>query len=47
MFNAALAGDLKALWILGEDVVQTDPNQQHVVASLSNLELLIVQEIFL
>jgi len=47
MFNAALAGDLKALWILGEDVVQTDPNQQHVVASLENLDLLIVQEIFL
>lgn len=47
MFNAALAGDLKALWILGEDVVQTDPNQQHVVASLNNLDLLIVQEIFL
>jgi formate dehydrogenase alpha subunit len=47
MFNAALAGDLKALWILGEDVVQTDPNQHHVVASLSNLDLLIVQEIFL
>lgn len=47
MFNAALAGDLKALWILGEDVVQTDPNQNHVVASLANLDLLIVQEIFL
>jgi len=47
MFNAAIAGDLKALWIMGEDVVQTDPNQQHVVASLSNLDLLVVQEIFL
>ena len=47
MFNAALAGDLKTLWILGEDVVQTDPNQQHVIASLKNLDLLIVQEIFL
>jgi len=47
MFNAALAGDLKALWIMGEDVVQTDPNQQHVVASLSNLDLLVVQEIFM
>lgn len=47
MFNAALAGDLKALWIMGEDVVQTDPNQKHVVASLSNLDLLVVQEIFL
>ncbi len=47
MFNAALSGDLKALWIMGEDVVQTDPNHHHVVASLSNLELLVVQEIFL
>ena len=25
-FDAAIAGDLKALWIIGEDVVQTDPN---------------------
>ncbi|MCJ8319847.1 MAG: formate dehydrogenase subunit alpha [Colwellia sp.] len=47
MFNAALVGDLKALWILGEDVVQTDPNQKHVIASLANLDLLVVQEIFL
>ncbi len=47
MFNAALAGDLKAMWILGEDVVQTDPNRKHVVESLSNLDLLVVQEIFL
>ena len=47
MFNAALNGELKALWILGEDVVQTDPNQQHVIASLENLDLLVVQEIFL
>lgn len=47
MFNAAKLGDLKALWIMGEDVVQTDPNQQHVVASLANLDFLIVQEIFM
>ena len=47
MFNAALAGDLKALWIMGEDVAHTDPNHDHVVASLGNLELLVVQEIFM
>jgi formate dehydrogenase major subunit len=47
MFNAALAGDLKALWIMGEDVAHTDPNHDHVVSSLQNLELLVVQEIFL
>ncbi|MDH5434165.1 MAG: formate dehydrogenase subunit alpha [Gammaproteobacteria bacterium] len=47
MFNAAIAGDLKALWIMGEDVAQTDPNQQHVIKALESLDFLIVQEIFL
>lgn len=47
MFNAAKDGTLKSLWIMGEDVVQTDPNTQHVVECLSNLEFLVVQEIFL
>ncbi len=47
MFDAAKQGCLKALWIMGEDVVQTDPNQQHVIASLDNLEFLVVQEIFM
>ncbi len=46
MFDAAKSGDLKALWIMGEDVAQTDPNTQHVVAALKNLDLLVVQEIF-
>jgi formate dehydrogenase alpha subunit len=46
MFDAAVSGELKALWILGEDVVQTDPNTHHVLKSLQNLELLVVQEIF-
>ncbi|MCB0760579.1 MAG: formate dehydrogenase subunit alpha [Flavobacteriales bacterium] len=47
MFEAALAGDLKALWLIGEDVVQTDPNTQKVIRALSNLELLVVQELFM
>ncbi len=47
MIDAAGNGALKALWILGEDVAQTEPNTKHVVASLKNLDLLIVQEIFL
>ncbi|MCF6193997.1 MAG: formate dehydrogenase subunit alpha, partial [Kangiellaceae bacterium] len=46
MFDTALSGELKAMWILGEDVVQTDPNTSHVIKSLDNLELLVVQEIF-
>ncbi|MBV1881212.1 MAG: formate dehydrogenase subunit alpha [Pseudomonadales bacterium] len=46
MFSAAKSGELKALWIMGEDVAQTDPNTRHVVDSLSKLDLLVVQEIF-
>ena len=31
MFDAAVAGDLKAMYIFGEDVAQTDPDTAHVV----------------
>ncbi|MHC4321183.1 MAG: formate dehydrogenase subunit alpha [Planctomycetota bacterium] len=47
MIDAAKGGQLKFLWIMGEDVVQTDPNHEHVVASLANLDFLVVQEIFM
>jgi formate dehydrogenase major subunit len=47
MFNAAIDGDLKALWIIGEDVVQTDPNTQKVMKALSSLDMLVVQELFM
>lgn len=47
MYDAALAGKLKALWVMGEDFVQTEPNTQHVIESLKALDLLVVQEIFM
>lgn len=47
MFDAAISGKLKALWLIGEDVVQTDPNTQKVIRAMENLDLLIVQEIFM
>lgn len=47
MFDAAISGDLKALWIIGEDVVQTDPNTQKVMKALSNLDMLVVSELFM
>lgn len=47
MFDASIEGKLKALWLMGEDVVQTDPNTNKVIAAMENLELLVVQEIFL
>src|SRR6185503_21160022 len=34
MFDAAVAGDLKAMYIFGEDVAQTDPDTAHVVRAL-------------
>jgi formate dehydrogenase major subunit len=46
MFDAAVAGDLKAMWIFGEDVAQTDPNTTHVVHALESLEFLVCQDIF-
>ena len=47
MFDASIAGDLKALWIMGEDVVQTDPNTSHVIEAMEALDLLVVQELFM
>ncbi len=47
MFDAALAGQLKAIWIIGEDVVQTDPNTQKVIKALQATDLVIVQELFM
>jgi formate dehydrogenase major subunit len=47
MFDAAIDKDLKAMWVIGEDVVQTDPNTQKVIRALDSLELLVVQELFM
>jgi formate dehydrogenase major subunit len=46
MFDAAVDGRLKAMWIFGEDVAQTDPNTTHVIAALESLGFLVCQEIF-
>ncbi|MHB8694071.1 MAG: formate dehydrogenase subunit alpha, partial [Solirubrobacteraceae bacterium] len=46
MFDAAVHGDLKAMYIFGEDVAQTDPNTTHVVHALESLEFLVCQDIF-
>ncbi|MDR5867642.1 formate dehydrogenase subunit alpha [Halomonas koreensis] len=47
MFDAAIEGSFKALYVQGEDIAQSDPNTQHVEAALSSLDCLIVQDIFL
>ncbi|ROT96162.1 formate dehydrogenase subunit alpha [Marinobacter sp. R17] len=47
MFDAAIAGHFKALYVQGEDIAQSDPNTQHVEQALTSLDCLIVQDIFL
>ena len=44
MFEAAIEGKLKAMWIIGEDVVQTDPNTNKVIKAMESVDMLIVQE---
>jgi formate dehydrogenase major subunit len=47
MFDAAVAGEFKGLYVQGEDVAQSDPDTHHVTAALSALECMIVQDLFL
>ena len=47
MFDAANRGELKAMYILGENPVLSDPNTNHIRRGLEQLEFLVVQELFL
>ncbi|MFM1817713.1 MAG: hypothetical protein RL364_573 [Pseudomonadota bacterium] len=47
MFEAALDGSFRGLYCQGEDIVQSDPNTQHVTAALSAMDCIVVQDIFL
>lgn len=47
MFDEAVAGTYRGMYIQGEDVAQSDPNTHHVEAALKNLDCLIVQDLFL
>ena len=47
MFDEAVGGGFRGLYVQGEDVAQSDPNVQHVEAALRALDILIVQDLFL
>jgi len=47
MYDAAIRGDLKAMYVVGEDMAQSDPNTLHVINALKSLDLLVVQELFM
>ena len=47
MLDAAVDGEFKALFIQGEDILQSDPNTTHVAAGLAAMECVVVQDLFL
>jgi len=47
MLDAATDGVFKAIYIQGEDILQSDPNTHHVAAGLEAMECVIVHDLFL
>jgi formate dehydrogenase major subunit len=47
MFDAAVEGTFRGLFVHGEDIAQSDPNVGHVTAALSAMELVVVQDLFI
>ena len=47
MFDAALDGSFRGLYVQGEDVAQSDPDIGHVRAALAAMECVIVHDLFL
>jgi len=47
MFDAAIDGTFKGLYVQGEDVAQSDPNVKHVSEALEAMECIVVQDLFL
>jgi len=47
MLDAAVDGQFKAIYIQGEDILQSDPNTHHVAGGLAAMECVVVQDLFL
>ncbi|MFL5287450.1 MAG: formate dehydrogenase subunit alpha [Rhodopila sp.] len=47
MIDAALDGSFRGIYIQGEDIAQSDPDTQHIIAGLKAMELVVVQDLFL
>ena len=45
--DAAYDGKIKAMYIMGENPAMSDPDQTHARAALANLDILVVQDIFM
>ena len=46
-FPKMISGDIKGLFIFGEDPVRTDPNTHHVIKSLESLDFFAIDELFM
>ncbi len=47
MLDAAIDGTFRALYVQGEDILQSDPNTHHVAAGLAAMDCVIVHDLFL
>ena len=47
MFNAACEGKVKAMYVMGENPMLSDPDGQHIKKCIESLEFLVVQDMFL
>jgi formate dehydrogenase major subunit len=47
MLDAAVDGSFKGLYVQGEDIMQSDPDVQHVAAGLQAMECVVMQDLFL
>jgi len=47
IINAILAGDIRGMYIMGENPAMSDPDAHHAREALASLDFLVVQEIFL
>jgi formate dehydrogenase (NADP+) alpha subunit len=47
IITAAYNGDIKSLYIMGENPVLSEPDSKHVIKALKKLEFMVVQDIFM
>ncbi len=47
MIDAACDGSFRAIYIQGEDILQSDPNTKHVAKGLAAMDLVIIHDLFL
>lgn len=47
LFKEMLAGKIKALYVIGEDIVMSEPNSTHIIEGLKKLEFMAVHDLFM